>query len=307
MTREELRTLEAQAAQGDAESQYLAGCARHDDVNLSLRHLQRALRWLRLASDQGHIGADRRLGYIYVEDVKALWEGVRYYRRAADRGDVMSMCSLGVLHGDRYVFPALYDPAQAVLWHTRALEGGSERNAEGLGIVLLQADFDGRDPERGAAMIARASANGFLRVRKLVIAYQAAKQLVPLTLRCHPAPGFPDFPFEPARRRLLPELDVAALEAQARTGSDAASYDLGLVHLERGEHDAAFLHLMAATELCAAEAPLLAAWLSMTEPSLKNPAVALRLVDDACEYGLIEAHRVRAWFDAHYRLEVTPL
>ena len=118
----ELDELRARAEQGDADAQadlgfrYSQGCGvREDDVE--------AVRWYRLAADQGHAGAMNSLGYLYgAPDVFAggervpqdYAEAVRWYRLAAEQGGADGMFSLGVMYLDGTGVPQ--DDVQAHMW-----------------------------------------------------------------------------------------------------------------------------------------------------------------------------------------------
>ena len=62
---------------------------------------EEAVRWFRLASNQGHAGAQANLGVMYSNGCGVLKdeeEAARWFRRAADQGDANAQYSLGVIY-----------------------------------------------------------------------------------------------------------------------------------------------------------------------------------------------------------------
>ena len=63
----------------------------------------KALMWYRKAADQGHVGAQRRLGNMYAGNVYAggiyvaedLTESAKWFRKAAEQGDSFSQTAIG--------------------------------------------------------------------------------------------------------------------------------------------------------------------------------------------------------------------
>ena len=61
-------------------------------MNVGQNHAE-AVRWYRLAAEQGHAGAQISLGLILEGEDDA--EAVRWYRLAADQGDAFAQYNLG--------------------------------------------------------------------------------------------------------------------------------------------------------------------------------------------------------------------
>ena len=81
-----------------------------------------AVRWFRMAAEQGHAGGQSNLGLMYangfgVPEDDA--EAVRWFRMAAEQGDAGAQCNLGLMYanGDGVV----QDDARAYLWFNLAV------------------------------------------------------------------------------------------------------------------------------------------------------------------------------------------
>ena len=84
---------------------------------------RRALRWYRLAADQGHAGAMFKFGEMYADGRGVAQddrEAVRWYRRAADRVSADAMFKLGEMYADGRGVPQ--DDREAARWYRRATE-----------------------------------------------------------------------------------------------------------------------------------------------------------------------------------------
>ena len=83
--------------------------------------LSRAVRWYRLAADQGHVSAQYNLGVRYAngEGVpQDAAEAVRWYRLAADQGFARAQVNLGFMHDNGRGVPQDY--VQAHRWFNLA-------------------------------------------------------------------------------------------------------------------------------------------------------------------------------------------
>lgn len=80
-----------------------------------------ALRWLRLAAEQGHAPAAVRLAYI-LDKAEENEEAVSWYRAAAEQGNLEGAYGLGQMYAIGEGVEQ--DPAQAVRWIRQAAEGG---------------------------------------------------------------------------------------------------------------------------------------------------------------------------------------
>lgn len=143
--------LEAAAKKGKAQAQFdLAQELRYGEgVDPKTRDAAAAIRWLKLAADQGHLEAQKNLGSSYslgIGVAKGAAEAVRWYRKAADQGNAEArfhlalacQCGQGVK----------VDDAEALRWHRMAAEQGypssqtelGERYADGTGVARDDAE-----------------------------------------------------------------------------------------------------------------------------------------------------------------------
>jgi TPR repeat protein len=84
-----------------------------------------AVRWYRLAADQGNATAQTNLGYMYVTGrgvPRDYAEAVRWYRLAADQGNATAQTNLGVLYETGR--GVTQDYAEAVRWYRLAADQG---------------------------------------------------------------------------------------------------------------------------------------------------------------------------------------
>ncbi len=93
-----------------------------------------AVRWYRLAADQGHDRAQCCLGHMY-DSGKGVpqdySEAVRWYRLAADQGHDEAQCSLGEMYNYGHGVPE--DASEAVRWYRLAANQGHDHAQWNLG------------------------------------------------------------------------------------------------------------------------------------------------------------------------------
>ena len=85
----------------------------------------KAVRWYRMAAEQGHAEAQHYLGtmYFFGEGVpKNATEAVRWFRQAAKRGYVKSQYNLGLIYYEGEGIPI--DNVQAYVWFSMAANQG---------------------------------------------------------------------------------------------------------------------------------------------------------------------------------------
>ena len=117
-----------------------------------------AVRWYRLAADQGSAEAYVRLGFMHAdgEGVAAdPGEAVRCWRRAADLGSADAQFMLGAKYLEGEGVPE--NPVFAHMWLTVARANGHDRAAEGLGLVetLMTPEQIRRATELASAYLGR--------------------------------------------------------------------------------------------------------------------------------------------------------
>jgi len=97
-TEAEFDELSAKAEGGDAKAQYNLGMMYHNGGGKAHpRDYEEAMKWLRLAADQGNVEAEDRVGLMYYlgEGVRQDYaEAVRWYKTAANKGNAHAQWQL---------------------------------------------------------------------------------------------------------------------------------------------------------------------------------------------------------------------
>ena len=120
-----------------------------------------AVRWFRLAADQGDADAQLNLGYMYeygrgVRQDPA--EAARWYRLAADQGDAVAQTNLGILY--EYGRGVRQDPAEAARWYRLAADQGDAVAQNKLGILYEDGLGVRQDPAEAARWYQLAAGQG---------------------------------------------------------------------------------------------------------------------------------------------------
>ena len=156
---EAIRWYRKAAEQGDADAQYNlgflydAGHGRSQDAFVAVDNGKvveqtdagssrgqpvpqddaEAVRWYRMAAQQGHVYAQSNLGIMYAEGHGVLQddaEAVHWYRKAAEQGDADAQGNLGLMYD---LGRGVQDSAEAVRWYRKAAEQGEPAAQENLG------------------------------------------------------------------------------------------------------------------------------------------------------------------------------
>ena len=121
-----LKEWQPLAEQGDAEAQYNLAEMYEKGQGVPKDHAE-SNRLHRLAAEQGHVGAQRLLGLIYLYGLEGtprnLTEGAHWYRLAAEQGDAYSQYQLGNLYKEGGGVPQ--DFTEAVRWYRKAARRGN--------------------------------------------------------------------------------------------------------------------------------------------------------------------------------------
>ena len=80
----EIDALRARAEAGDAEAQYYFGNLYAFGLGTQRQDYVEAMRWRRLAANQGHADAQHNLGFMYATGSRFLAEAVRWFRLALE-------------------------------------------------------------------------------------------------------------------------------------------------------------------------------------------------------------------------------
>lgn len=123
------------AVTGDASAQFYLGAMYHGGHGVSQNYAE-ALRWYRMAADQGHAGAQTSLGAMYVRGQGVPQndaEAVRWFRMAADQGEALAQLGLGTMYSRGLGVPQDY--AEAVRWYRLAANQGEASAQYNLGVA----------------------------------------------------------------------------------------------------------------------------------------------------------------------------
>jgi TPR repeat protein len=133
----ELAQLRALAEQGDASAQYRLGQRYASVLGRSTtrstpQDYAEAVRWYRLAAEQGYAPAQSSLGYMYtngngVPEDDA--EAVCWFRLAAEQGDMYGQIYLGSMYAEGEGVPE--DDVLAYMWYNLAAAQGLEAAQSG--------------------------------------------------------------------------------------------------------------------------------------------------------------------------------
>ena len=127
------------AEAGDAVFQELMGECYADDASsdgIPVDSVE-AMKWYRLAADQGNAKAQRNLGMI-LGVPKDIAENVKSYRKAADQGNAKAQYNLGVMY--QYSLGVSKNIAEAVKWYRKAAEQGNKPAQIQLGVICHNRD-----------------------------------------------------------------------------------------------------------------------------------------------------------------------
>jgi TPR repeat protein len=137
--------VKAEAEQGAADAQHWLG------ENGSMNDAE-AVKWFRLAAEQGHAGSLHNLGVVYSGRVPALKdkaEAVKWFRKSTEKGSVDAQYELGKMYRDGEGVPE--DDVESYAWFSVAVANGNGIARISLGIA--QAELT---PEQLAAAQKRA-------------------------------------------------------------------------------------------------------------------------------------------------------
>ncbi|MFA7237564.1 MAG: trypsin-like peptidase domain-containing protein [Phycisphaeraceae bacterium] len=117
-----------------------------------------AVKWYRLASDQGDAAAQLALGRMYAKGegvTKDPAEAVKWYRMAADQGNVAAQYALGGMY--YYGNGVAKDPAEAIKWYRLAAEQGDADAQLHLGGRYAKGEGVAKDPAEAVKWYRRAA------------------------------------------------------------------------------------------------------------------------------------------------------
>ena len=113
-----------------------------------------AVKWYRLAADQGDAGAQYNLGVMYDQGrgvPQNYAEAVKWYRLAADQGDAIAQYNLGVMYDKGQGVPQNY--AEAVKWYRLAADQGYAGAQYNLGVMYDKGRGRAAELRRGREVV----------------------------------------------------------------------------------------------------------------------------------------------------------
>ena len=164
--KELLRLFAAEVGQESAELLFGVGVMYAEGIGGPTVYKE-AVKWYRLAAEQGHAEAQGRLGVMYAKgegvpvDDK---EAVKWYRLAAEQGLALAQAKLGLMYADGLGVPA--NDKEAVTWYRLAAEQGLVEAQALLGLVYFQGKGIPQDYVSAHMWLNIAGANGEEKARK---------------------------------------------------------------------------------------------------------------------------------------------
>lgn len=121
-----------------------------------------AMRWYRLATEQGLAEAQNKLGVMYFYGrgvVQNYAEAVRWFRQAAEQGHAEAQTSLGVMYAEGQGVVQNY--AEAVRWYRLAAEQGHAEAQFGMGVMYAYGQGVAQDDAEAVRWYRLAAAQGY--------------------------------------------------------------------------------------------------------------------------------------------------
>lgn len=211
---------QARAAAGDSDAQYELGCWWHNGAEVADRDVSEAERWLLLAAAQGHGGACRRLGCIWVDERDQRDVGIGWFERGAALGDVACVLNLGVVYAKDTVSSSSMQLAIDCFQRAAAL---GENVSLDLGWLFLHRGRSPLENVRGAELLREASVGRYLAVHRLL--RQRGETLVPLVTFERIRDGA-EFSFTPRKSLFMHGASSEEMFQAARAGKAEAQCDI---------------------------------------------------------------------------------
>ncbi len=133
-----IESLRQTAEAGNADSQYSLGTIYYYGEGVK-KDVAEAIKWFRKAADQGDVLAQYSLGMCYHDGIKKdLVESAKWYRKAADQGNVFAQYYLGLCYyrGDGVE----KDLVESAKWYRKAADQGNVFAQYNLGACYIYGD-----------------------------------------------------------------------------------------------------------------------------------------------------------------------
>ena len=121
-----LDSIKCAALSGDLDLQFSIGYSFEHGHEMGKQDITEAVKWYRIAAENGHAAAQFTLGGCYDDGNGVLQdkpEAAKWYRKAAEQGMPTAQFNLGVFYDNGW--GVAKDNAEAVKWHREAAENGN--------------------------------------------------------------------------------------------------------------------------------------------------------------------------------------
>ncbi len=155
---------QAPAPKGDrveAETQFKTGLSFLYGVG-GKKNPEEAVRWFRIASEQGYAKAQGILGLCYHAGqgvTQDFAEAAKWLRQAAEQDDAIAQFSFGTLYANGQ--GVMKDPSEAVKWYRKAAEQGHAAAQTNLGAALQSGNGVEKDLAQASSWHRKAAEQGF--------------------------------------------------------------------------------------------------------------------------------------------------
>jgi len=150
MTEDEMKILQKNAEQGDADAQFLLGFWYFGGVD-GVKDYAKAFEWFLKATEQGEKHAQTYMGLLYFNGLgvsENKEKACEWFLKAAEHGDPRAQFYMGLLSEDK---------AKAVEWYSKAAEWGDADAQFELGLLYI---VYVKDLTKGLELIKKAAAQG---------------------------------------------------------------------------------------------------------------------------------------------------
>lgn len=175
----ELRTLEADAKQGNVEAQMALAEHFASGTPPDAADMRRAVYWYGQAAAKGDADACWTLAELFRGDLGLppdLEQAANWYQKAAEMGHAEAAFDLGLLYMEGYGVDR--DPAQAAAWFEQAADAGIARAHYMLGALFEQGVDGAPDRDAAAGWYARAAESGDVNARAALVRLAAGQDNV---------------------------------------------------------------------------------------------------------------------------------
>ncbi len=144
----------------DPEEQYKLAQRYHYGFGNTPKNVKEAIKWYRLAAEQGHAEAQYQMGEYY--SLKDNWvEANKWYQMAAEQGDPRAQYQLGFYNDEILEAYGAPNYAEALKWYKKSAEQGYEYAQTALGRLFLNGKGVPKDFDEAVRWYAKAAKQGW--------------------------------------------------------------------------------------------------------------------------------------------------